>query len=189
MGMKEAFEVFFEEMDRNSLEEIGKLPRVPYTEGRVSKELLLLDTLEQGYAVWRPRLQEEKISFEKIEKELGFTINPQIKAFLNTYWFRTLEGKMYVSGRRIIFSLLQLLPGTLFDELIRTRFNRSGAHYLRDNNYFLIGTYCKVDKVDSYLVHANNETGEVTAVHVSNRCSIKLADSIEELLMTMKGIW
>ena len=31
MGMKEAFETFFEEMDRNSLEEIGKLPRVPYT--------------------------------------------------------------------------------------------------------------------------------------------------------------
>ncbi|MBP1566917.1 MAG: SecY-interacting protein Syd [Oscillospiraceae bacterium] len=53
----------------------------------------------------------------------------------------------------------------------------------------MIGTYCKVDEVDSYLVHANNETGEVTAVHVSNRCSIKLADSIEELLMTMKGIW
>ena len=89
-------------MDRNSLEEIGKLPRVPYTEGRGSKELLLLDTLEQGYAVWRPRLQEEKISFEKIEKELGFTINPQIKAFLNTYWFRTLEAKMEVCEKKYL---------------------------------------------------------------------------------------
>ena len=84
---------------------------------------------------------------------------------------------------------MQLIPGTRFDELIRTRFNRSEAHYLRDNNYFLIGTYCKVDKVDSYLVQVNNETGEVTAVHVGDRRSIKLADSIEELLITMKGLW
>jgi len=96
---------------------------------------------------------------------------------------------MDISGYQISFSLLQLLPGTLFDELIRTRFNRSGAHYLKDHNYFLIGTYCRVDNVDSFLVQVNNETGEVTAVQVSNRCSIKLADSIEELLMTMKGIW
>ena len=35
----------------------------------------------------------------------------------------------------------------------------------------------------------NNETCEVTAVHVGDRRSIKLADSIEELLMTMKGLW
>ena len=99
MGMKEAFEAFFEEMDRNSMEKFGELPRVPYMEGIVSKELLLLDTLSKdGYAVWRPRLQEDKISFEKIEEELGFKINPQIKEFLNTYWFRKLEAKMDISG-------------------------------------------------------------------------------------------
>jgi len=85
MGMKEAFEVFFEEMDRNSMEKFSEPPRVPYMEGIVSKELLLLDTLSKdGYAVWRPRLQEDKIYFEKIEEELGFTIHPQIKEFLNT---------------------------------------------------------------------------------------------------------
>ncbi|MBR6599129.1 MAG: SecY-interacting protein Syd [Oscillospiraceae bacterium] len=182
MGMKEAFETFFEEMCKKYI------PSIPYREGIVSKELLLLDTLKGGYAEWRPRLQEEKISFEKIEEELGFTIHPQIKEFLNTYWFRTLEAKMEVCEKKISFTLMQLIPGTRFDELIRTRFNRSEAHYLRDNNYFLIGTYCKVDKVDSYLVQVNNETCEVTAVHVGDRRSIKLADSIEELLMTMKGI-
>ena len=30
MGMKEAFETFFEEMDSDSLEYLGKLPRIPY---------------------------------------------------------------------------------------------------------------------------------------------------------------
>jgi hypothetical protein len=46
-----------------------------------------------------------------------------------------------------------------------------------------------VDKVDSYLVEFNNDTGEVTAVDVGAHISIKLADSIEELLKTMKGQW
>ena len=184
MGMKEAFETFFEEMCRNCI------PGVPYKEGFVSKELILLDTLNKnGYAEWRPRLQEDKISFEKIEEELGFKIHPQIKEFLNTYWFRTLEAKMEVCEKKISFTLMQLIPGTRFDELIRTRFNYSGAHYLKDHNYFLIGTYCRVDNVDSYLVQVNNETCEVTAVHVGDRRSIKLANSIEDLLMNMKGIW
>ena len=73
--------------------------------------------------------------------------------------------------------------------MVKSKFNYDGAHYLKDNNYFLMGTYCNVDGIDSYLVHSNNETGEVTAVEVGDRCSIKLADSIEELLMTMKGKW
>ena len=67
MGMKEAFETFFEEMDRNSLSGIGELPTIPYREGVVSKELILMETLKNGYAVWRPQLQKKKISFESIE--------------------------------------------------------------------------------------------------------------------------
>ena len=42
---------------------------------------------------------------------------------------------------------------------------------------------------DSYLVQVNNDTGEVTAVDVMEKISVKLADSIEELLINMKGIW
>ena len=46
-----------------------------------------------------------------------------------------------------------------------------------------------IDSVDSYLVQVNNDTGEVTAVEVMDKKSIKLADSIEDLLYNMKGIW
>ena len=35
----------------------------------------------------------------------------------------------------------------------------------------------------------NNDTCEVTAVDVGAHVSIKLANSIEELLCNMKGIW
>lgn len=176
-------------MDRNSLARTGKLPRIPYPEGDESKELILVETLKDDYVVWRPRLQEEKHSFEKIEKELGFEINQQIKDFLNTYWFRRLYGRMNVAEHEIRFALNEVIPGLLFDEELRYDFDRPGTHYLRDNHYYLMGTYCKVDGIDSYLVQVNNETGEVSAVEVGDRVSIKLADSIEELLMTMKGKW
>ena len=63
------------------------------------------------------------------------------------------------------------------------------THYIRNKVFFLIGTYCNIDGIDSYLVHVNNETCEVTAVEVGDRHSVKLADSIEDLLMNMKGIW
>lgn len=46
-----------------------------------------------------------------------------------------------------------------------------------------------IDGNDSYLVQVNNDTGEVTAVDVKDKISIKLADSIEELLKNMKGKW
>ena len=61
--------------------------------------------------------------------------------------------------------------------------------YLKDHKYFLIGSYCRVGGIDSYLVHVNNDTSEVTAVHAGDKKSIKLADSIEELLLNMKGKW
>lgn len=37
MSMKEAFETFFEEMDKDSLEATGKLPVVPYIKDRLQE--------------------------------------------------------------------------------------------------------------------------------------------------------
>ena len=186
MSMKEAFETFFAEMDRNSLKVLGTLPTVPFKEGA----LILSETCDNhGYSVWRPQLQTEAVSFENIEKEIGFEIHSQLKEYLSTYWFRRLESRMEVEGHVICFSLNAILPGTDFDEWVRRMHSNEETHYLRDHVYFLLGTYCKVDKVDSYLVEFNNDTGEVTAVNVGAHISIKLADSIEELLKTMKGQW
>ena len=191
MGMKEAFEAFFEEMDRNSLKKTGKLPRVPYKEGLVSKDLIQLETLEKGYAVWRPQLQKEKVSFEEIEKELGFTIHSQIKKYLNTYWFRKIEARVPNSAGRVIVGLDGILPGMDFANRISYCFDVE--EFCPDcsgiGEYFLIGTFCKFDDFDGLLVLVNNNTSEVIAVDGSIKNSVKLADSIEDLLYNMKGIW
>lgn len=94
-----------------------------------------------------------------------------------------------IENHKVSFTLTGITPYTSIENVILQNFNRTGAHYLSDHNYFLLGTYCKIDGVDSYLVQVNNDTGEVTAVEVMDKRSIKLADSIEDLLYNMKGIW
>ena len=39
------------------------------------------------------------------------------------------------------------------------------------------------------MVHINNDTGEVFADQNFDKISIKIANSIEELLGEMKGVW
>ena len=150
----------------------------------------MLDTLdEEWYAVWRPKLQEKKLSFESVEEELGFRIHPQIKQFFNTYYFRTLDGKIMSDEGKVSFSLNNILPSMDLANILKHSVSDSETHYIRNKVFFLIGSYCKINGIDSYQVHVNNETCEVTAVHVGDRHSVKLADSLEDLLMNMKGIW
>ena len=89
----------------------------------------------------------------------------------------------------VVFSFSQILPSTNLAECLKGSISDSETHYIRNKVFFLIGTYCNINGIDSYLVHVNNETCEVTAVHVGARHSVKLADSLEDLLMYMKGIW
>ena len=174
MSMKEAFETFFEEMTQNNIKKKGVPPKA-------------LD--DEGYAQWKPRLQEKPVSFDTVEKELGFSIHPQIKDFLSTYWFLALDGRIQTSSEKVILRLNGLTPYSDIDERIISGFDNEQTHYLSDHKYFLIGTYCVINGNDSYLVQVNNDTCEVTAVDVMDRRSVKLADSIEDMLMNMKGKW
>ena len=190
MSMKEAFDIFFEEMTQNYLKKKGVPPKAPCNEDKYPTGLFLMDTLdENGYAQWKPKLQENAVSFENIEKELGFKIHPQIKEYLSTYWFLALDGRLQTQKNKIVLRLNGLTPYNDLNERIVSGFDNEQSHYLSDHKYFLIGTYCMIDGNDSYLIHVNNDTGEVTAVEVMDKISITLANSIEELLMNMKGIW
>lgn len=190
MSMKEAFDTFFEEMTQNYLKERGIPPQAPCNEERHPTGLFLLETLnDKGYAQWKPKLQENAVSFSKVEQELGFPIHPQIKDFLSTYWFLALDGIIQTSIGEVELRLNGLTQYNNLDERIKSSFNNEGTHYLTDHKYFLVGTFCSIGGDDSFLVHVNNDTGEVTAVEVMDKRSVHLADSIEELLCNMKGIW
>ena len=190
MSMKEAFYTFFEEMTQNYMKKKGTLPKAPYNEEKHPTGLFMPDTLDDnGYAQWQPVLQEQSVSFEGAERVLGFTIHQHIKDYLSAYWFLALDGRLQTQDKNIILRLDGLTPYTDFNERILSCFDNEQNHYLTDHRYFLIGSYCVIGGNDSYLVHVNNDTGEVTAVEVMDKRSIKLADSIENLLYNMKGIW
>lgn len=190
MSMKEAFDTFFEEMTQNYLKERGIPPQAPCNEERHPTGLFLLETLnDKGYAQWKPKLQENAVSFSKVEQELGFPIHPQIKDFLSTYWFLALDGRIQTSRGEASLRINGLTPYSDLDTRIKFSFDNEETHYLHDHKYFLIGTFCSIGGDDSFLVHVNNDTGEVTAVEVMDKRSVHLADSIEELLCNMKGIW
>lgn len=152
--------------------------------------MFLLNTLnDEGYAQWRPQFQDKIISFDSIENELGFSIHIQIKEFLSTYWFLPLDGIVQSSRGKVNLRLNGITPYTVLETLIRNNFDNTQTHFLHDHKYFLIGTYCMIGGNDSYLVQVNNDTGEVTAVDTKEKISVKLADSMEELLINIKGIW
>lgn len=70
-------------MTQNYLKERGILPQAPCNEERHPTGLFLPETLnDKGYAQWKPKLQENAVSFSKVEQELP--IHPQIKDFLST---------------------------------------------------------------------------------------------------------
>lgn len=190
MSMKEAFDIFFEEMTQNNIKKKGVPPTAPCNEEKFPTGLFLLETLdENGYAQWKPKLQEKPVSFDAIENEIGFTIHPQIKAFLSTYWFLALNARFQTPNESVVLKLNPLTPYTNLTEYIKSGFDNEETHYLSDSKYFLLGSYCMIDGIDSYLIQVNNETSEVTAVEVMDKRSIHLANSIEELLCNMKGIW
>ncbi len=135
-----------------------------------------------------PNCRKKRIDFNSLEEDLEFRIHPQIKDFLSTYWFMPLEGKTDKIDHLVLH---ELLPQSQYELLKITKcyFNKKEYHYRNDGNYFLIGDFCCIDGNDSYMVHINNDTGEVFAVQNFDKISIKIANSIEELLGEMKGVW
>lgn len=188
MSMKEAFDTFFEKNNNSWKRQWGTLPTIPTCEKYANCPLTISTVNGEKDLEWQPKLQTEPIDFKPLEEELGFSINPQIKEYLSTYWFLPLEGK---TDRVDYLVLNELLPQSQqsFLQNVEFFFNRKEFHYLEHGNYFLIGSFCCIERDDSYLVHVDNDTGEVFAVQNFDKVSIKIADSIENLLKEMRGKW
>ena len=188
MSMKEAFDTFFEKSNNSWKRQWGTLPTVPNCEKFANCPLITSTVNEKKDLEWQPKLQTEPIDFKPIEKSLGFEINDQIKEYLSTYWFLSLEGRTGMVEQLVLDEVLPKSQQRFLED-VEFFFNKKELHYLEHGNYFLIGGFCSIDGDDSYLIHVNNDTGEVTAVQNFDKVSIKIADSIEDLLMNMKGKW
>lgn len=189
--MKSAFDNFFEETTRVWLDKRGCMPQIPCRpkdRGKYSDLIVDDDSNQSNYVCWKPLLQTKSIDFKKCEEILGHEIHSQIKEYVSIYWFVNLEGVIYHDDKRVSLQLNALLPNYNMEQYIIGSFDNKETHYLFGGEYFLIGTYCSYCGDDSYLVHVDNKTGHVYIVQVFDKISIKVANSIEELLNRMKGI-
>ena len=85
--------------------------------------------------------------------------------------------------------LKDILPNCDIKKEISDRFKKERFHYKEDGDYFMLGEFCCIEDVDSYSLIVNNITGEVMAVQALDEEEIKIANSIEDLLLNMKGEW
>ncbi len=183
MSMKEAFDIYFEKVGNAAV----FLRKKPFNEKLRHTGLFLTDTLDsEGYAEWKPVLQDRPADFAKAESRLGFKISEQIKEYVSTYWFLYLDGHFVTETGIISLSLNMITQDTDIAELLSVYFNYEDTNCLSEHNLLLIGGFCCIEGDDGYLVMADNETGEVTAVQPVDKKAVHLSGSIEELLKKME---
>lgn len=184
--MKAVFDVFFNKMNESWKRVWNTYPKVTFNEEYVKSGLYISEKSKDGYVEWQPKLQIENLEFENIEKELGFNIHADIKKYVSTYWFLPLDGSLENVEQ---LQLKEILPNYDIEKMLKERFRKDLFHYLNDSEYFLIGEFCCIEGDDSYSLQVNNNTGEVVAVQPFDKKEIRIATSIEELLLKMRGEW
>ena len=73
--------------------------------------------------------------------------------------------------------------------LAKESFNVEGYSFNQEDDYFLLASFCEIDGDDGYSLLVANKTGKVYAVQPIEKKSQEIAESIEDLLLKMKGMW
>lgn len=186
MSVKAAFEVFFEKNNDSWMRKRGTLPKVVRNKLNENCGLFISEKELSGRVEWQPKEQMEKVDFTQAEETLGFAIHPQIKEFLNTYWFLELRGQTEDVHQ---IQIDPVLPQMDIVELAKKSFNVRGYRFNKDDNYFLLASFCEINGDDGYAVLVANTTGKVYAVQPREKKSQEIAESIEGLLLKMNGMW
>lgn len=182
MSVKEAFDIYFEKRAKR----IELLRKVPYNKNTCPPELILPESLDKdGYAEWIPKLQDKPVDFGKAEAELGFAVSPQIKEYVSSYWFLDLDGRFESEHGTVSLCLKMITPYTDIVKFLTEYFNYEDTNCPKEHDLLMIGSFCCINGDDGYLIMADNDTDEVTAVQPLDKRSVHLADSIEELLKKM----
>ncbi len=184
--MQKAFDIFFSKMNESWKRVWNTYPKTSINEKFYNCGLYISEKPIDGYMEWQPKLQVNNVDFQSIEENLGYKIHSDIKKYISTYWFLPLDGSLENVEQ---LQLKEILPNYDIEKMLKERFRKDLFHYLNDSEYFLIGNFCCIGGDDSYSLQVNNNTGEVVAVQPFDKKEIRIASSIEELLINMKGEW
>lgn len=193
MNMKEAFEIYFNNLIYGYKKEYGTYPKTVYLKQCDMKGIYISGTLNsEGYAEWQPVLQDEPIIFEDLESELGFKIHPDIKKYFTIFWFMLLAGNRGDEQ----YCLVSIEPNINIKELVKRCYKNGDIEYMKPGVYCAIGD-ADIDGNQDCGIYVNNSTGEVIGVDWDkagyydfekpfSETSFKVANSLMELIRDLQ---
>lgn len=193
MNLKDAFEVYFKKLALSNKAATGYMPKVAYVKQCDLNGIYIKESLDEyGYAEWQPVLQEESHDFKKIETELGFSINPDLKSFFSTYWFMQIYGSY--NGYNLFID--KIPPNCNIERFIFASYNHGNHDYMKPGEFFCIGDVDGESSEDCGL-YIENGTGFVYGVDWNeasdseyskpfHECSFLIANSIIDLISKME---
>lgn len=187
-SIKDAMEYFFVKNTIGSLKKWRSYPKCPVRKDIVNCGLIISEPDRDGYYQWKPVEQTTPVDFTDIESKLGFSLHPDIKDFVASYYYFRLDAD--IEGANI--DIHPLLPITPTEKIVIDRFEKESYagdyEFILNGQFYQLGSAC-IDGDDSFILEVNNETGEVLAVEYMDKSYVKIADSLYDLFMNSTPIW
>lgn len=180
MIMKEAFDIFFEKLNRVYEEEFGTKPMIPYSE-KWNRDLLVSEPDDEGYVEWEPKLQAEVINWDSIEDSLGFKICEELKEFYSTYSFADLEGRY----NKILISFDGVNIVKSVENLVKDAYE-IGKYDFPNSEVFALGDAVIRDD-DGYTLYFDNKDGRLFAREFDTNRTVEVSNSIAEVIANMEA--
>ena len=187
-SIKDAMEYFFAKNTIGYLKKWRSYPKSPIRKDIVNCGLVISEPDRDGYYQWKPVEQTTPVDFANIEAKLGFSLHPDIKDFVASYYYFRLDAD--IEGANI--DIHPLLPITPTEKLVIDRFEKESYagdyEFILNGQFYQLGSAC-IDGDDSFILEVNNETGEVLAVEYMDKRHVKIANSLYDLFMNSTPIW
>ena len=181
MMMKEAFDIFFEKLNRVYEEEFGTKPMIPYSE-KWNRDLLVSEPDDEGYVEWEPKLQTDDIDWASIERELGFSLCEELKEFYSTYSFADLDGrynKMFIN-----FDGVNIKKGV--EVMVRDAYEIGKDDFPNSEVFAIVDAQIRDD--DGYTLYFDNKDGRLFAREFDTNKTVEVSNSITEVIANMEAL-
>ena len=178
--MLNAISKYYENLKKIYKKNFNSLPTVSFVEDEdIDNDLYLSSPNEDGEVEWGLK-KIENLDFLKIEEELGFKINSNLKEYFSSYLFLSLNGRY----NEIDFSFDSLKSVNYIKEKILIS-SKDGKYYFPDNNYFLIGiaTY-KQD--DGYMIFYDNDSSKIFIYEDDTKKTVDINISLASLIENLE---
>jgi len=137
--------------------------------------------VNENESLWKPIEITEALSFDNVEKALGFSIHSDIKAYFTCLYSESLEAECK-EGK-----LSLLLPWNK-DDFERLQQNLIGHIMMKQKLKQNITLFFAVTDEDDMILSIDNQTGEIWVEQVGCVPHKKLSDSLTEFLTSLTPV-